>query len=185
MNKLEEARLRGRRFAAARAARGLTQHELGKRVGATQSLITQIERGLVERSKFDALIMYELGVQLDEETVRFILAARRAREAPQAMAAAQVVAANGTHSDVTHSVCSPPPCAAAEPPEGIGVGGAVGSASPTTTPLPNPPPQPAKPPEGGREHTEFVAPLIVPHQDIFPNSHAPAHSDTQQHQFIL
>src|SRR5712671_3757585 len=142
MNKLEDARLRGRRFAAARAARGLTQHELGKRVGATQSLITQIERGLVERSKFDALIMYELGLPLDEETVRFILAARRAREAPQAMAEAQVVAANGTQTGATNSVCSPPPCG-----EGLGVGGAVGGASPTTPPLPDPPPQ------GGREQT--------------------------------
>src|SRR5258708_14436446 len=135
MNKLEEARLRGRRFAAARAARGLTQHELGKRVGATQSLITQIERGLVERSKFDALIMYELGLPLDEETVRFILAARRAREAPQAMAHAQAVAANGTHSGVTHSVCSPP--TSGEP---LGVRAAVGAPSLTPPPTPHPPP---------------------------------------------
>src|SRR5437879_802068 len=129
MNKIEDARLRGRRFAAARAARGLTQRELGKRVGATKSLITQIECGAVKRSKFDALIMYELGLPLDEQTVRFILAARRAREAPQAMVEAQAAAANGTHSGATHSVCSPPPCG-----EGLGVGGAVGGASPATTP---------------------------------------------------
>ena len=121
MNKLEDARLRGRRFAAARAARGLTQHELGKRVGATQSLITQIERGLVERSKFDALIMYELGVPLDEETVRFILAVRRARNCPPvstfaegdaravALPSATYALPNGTHTGATHSVCSPPP----------------------------------------------------------------------------
>ena len=77
MNELEDARLRGRRFAAARAARGLTQHELGKRVGATQSLITQIERGLVERSKFDALIMYELGVPLEAHYAHLVVHARR------------------------------------------------------------------------------------------------------------
>src|SRR5262245_44638545 len=80
MKKVEDARVRGRRFAAARVARGLTQHELGRRIGATQSIITQIERGVIGRSKFNALIMYELGLPLDAETVRFILAARRARD---------------------------------------------------------------------------------------------------------
>ena len=90
MIEVDDARARGRRFAAARVARGLTQRELGKRVGATQSVITQIERGVIVRSKFDPLIMYELGLAVDEETVRFILAARRARHCapPQAVAEA-------------------------------------------------------------------------------------------------
>src|SRR5712671_1876710 len=147
MNKLEDARLRGRRFAAARAARGLTQHELGKRVGATQSLITQIERGLVERSKFDALIMYELGLPLDEETVRFILAARQARNCPPvstfteadaravALPSATYALPKGTHTGATHLACSPPPCG-----EGLGVGVPIETTL-ATTPLPNPPPQ--------------------------------------------
>src|SRR5712671_5198106 len=79
MNDVKAARTRGRRFKAARVARGLTQRELGRRVGATQSVITQIERGVIADSKFDALINYELGLPVDAETVRFILAARQAK----------------------------------------------------------------------------------------------------------
>src|SRR5262249_39439013 len=80
MIEVEDARVRGRRFAAARVARGLTQRELARRVGSTQSVITQIERGVIARSKFDALIMLELGLPVDPETERFILAARAARD---------------------------------------------------------------------------------------------------------
>ena len=53
-------RARGQRLKAARVARGISQRELARRVGSTQANITAIERGLVENSKFDALILWEL-----------------------------------------------------------------------------------------------------------------------------
>ena len=59
------------------SARGIGQAELGRRVGATQSLIGQIECGRILRSKYETLIMFELGIPLDPETERWILASRQ------------------------------------------------------------------------------------------------------------
>jgi transcriptional regulator with XRE-family HTH domain len=76
-NDAEDPIRRGARFRAARLARGIGQAELGRRVGATQSLIGQIECGRILRSKYETLIMFELGIPLDPETERWILASRR------------------------------------------------------------------------------------------------------------
>ena len=76
-NDAEDPIRRGARFRAARLARGIGQAELGRRVGATQSLIGQIECGRILRSKYETLIMFELGIPLDPETERWILASRQ------------------------------------------------------------------------------------------------------------
>ena len=76
-NDTEDPIRRGARFRAARLARGIGQAELGRRVGATQSLIGQIECGRILRSKYETLIMFELGIPLDPETERWILASRQ------------------------------------------------------------------------------------------------------------
>ena len=76
-NDAEDSIRRGARFRAARLARGIGQAELGRRVGATQSLIGQIECGRILRSKYETLIMFELGIPLDPETERWILASRQ------------------------------------------------------------------------------------------------------------
>ena len=76
-NDAEDPIRRGARFRAARLARGIGQAELGRRVGATQSLIGQIECGRILRSKYETLVMFELGIPLDPETERWILASRR------------------------------------------------------------------------------------------------------------
>ena len=76
-NDAEDPIRRGARFRAARLARGIGQAELGRRVGATQSLIGQVECGRILRSKYETLIMFELGIPLDPETERWILASRQ------------------------------------------------------------------------------------------------------------
>src|SRR5436190_23039017 len=90
MRDVKEARARGQRLKAARVARGLTQPALAERVGATQSMISQIERGIIWRpTKYHALIMVELGLPVDDDTARSIELARQAKERAAAQAASE------------------------------------------------------------------------------------------------
>ena len=72
---------RGARFRAARAARGLSQAELARRVGTSQTAIGRIEHGVTARSKYHTLINVELGIPLDPETERWIVASRQRKAA--------------------------------------------------------------------------------------------------------